>query len=155
MGKMKDIILYKMPFLKKKKTHFSFLKKISFLEDFSYKDLYIFQKFLHERTFQKEEILFKQGDLNTAFFFLFDGKLEIFLDNIPQGTLVEGDYFGEDGLALSSLKRSLTVKSINSSKVLILLKDDLIEMKLAYPLVAAKFLHGLLTSFLLKLTNEQ
>jgi CRP-like cAMP-binding protein len=154
MNKIKDIILYKMPFLKKSKTHFSFLKKVSFLEDFSYKDFYIFQKFLHERTFQPAEVVFHQGDLNTAFFFLFDGKLEMFLNNSSQGFLVEGDYFGEDGLSLSPLKRPLSVKSTHFSKVLVLLKDDLIEMKLAYPLVASKFLHGLLTSFLLKLVHE-
>lgn len=85
------------------------------------------------------EVLFRQGDEGPSLFVVMKGRLEVLID-IPSGRTVvadvpAGSFVGERSL-LTGERRSATVRAADEAEVLIVTKDDLMQVLRAAPEVA-------------------
>jgi CRP-like cAMP-binding protein len=131
-----------------KENYHGFFKKISVLSTFTDNEVRLFTKFLHRREFQKNEVIFKQGDTGYGLYFIFSGSVKILANEYPtdenQGHLVvkleKQQYFGEMGLLEEYNRRSATAVAAENTILLGIFKPDLERMLELYPVVGAKFL---------------
>lgn len=135
-------------FLSSKENYHDFFKNISFLSTFSDNEVRLFTKFLHRREFQKNEVVFKQGDTGYGLYFIFSGSVKI-LANYSSGESDQGDlviklekrqYFGEMGLLEEYNRRTATAVAAENTILLGIFKPDLERMLELYPVLGAKFL---------------
>lgn len=87
------------------------------------------------RTYQKDEVVFKQGDRADAFYLIRYGFVKVAVSDDKGGEKVvsylnEGSYFGEIAL-LSNEKRSATISALNRVEIIEITKKDFDEI-LAY-----------------------
>ena len=132
-----------------KENFHSFFKKISVLSSFTDNEIRIFTKFLHRREFIANEVIFRQGDTGYGFYFIFEGSVNIFANNMQNSSQEFGDlvirldrrqYFGEMGLLEDLNRRSATVVAHENTVLLGIFKPDLEKMLEFYPVLGAKFL---------------
>jgi CRP-like cAMP-binding protein len=137
-----------LSFFSSKESYHQFFKKMSVLSHFSDNEVRLFTKFLHRREFQKNEIIFKQGDTGYGLYFIFSGSVKILANDYStddfQGELVvkleKQQYFGEMGLLEEYNRRSATALAAENTILLGIFKPDLERMLELYPVVGAKFL---------------
>lgn len=84
-----------------------------------------------EKNYNKKEVIFHHGDEGSALFILVSGAVKIFLNDdkgkeIILKILYEGDFFGEMSL-LDGNFRSAGVMAVDSSKALIIQRDEFID----------------------------
>ena len=140
----------------KKTTIPHFLRNIIVFKDFSDYERYILSKFIHERTYDNGEIIFKQGDLGIGFYLIYFGNVEIIVEKenpSPTSTtdgleynlvtcLETKDYFGELALLQENSIRSATAIAKNACKLIGIFKPDLDELIRVHPVVATKLLQS-------------
>lgn len=125
----------KFKFLRKIFTSIRFQEKKNFLahlaifKELSGKDIIRLMKVLKEKTYLKDEILFKQGDAARALFIVFRGKVELRKlstdgSNKTVGYVTAGEFFGEMAL-LEDMPRNLTAVAIEKTCVFMLFKNSL------------------------------
>jgi CRP/FNR family cyclic AMP-dependent transcriptional regulator len=137
-----------LSFMTSKENYHDFFKNISFLNTFSDNEVRLFTKFLHRREFQKDEVVFKQGDTGYGLYFIFNGSVNILANytagQIEQGELVitlrKREYFGEMGLLEEYNRRTATAVAAENTILLGIFKPDLERMLELYPVLGAKFL---------------
>ena len=137
-----------LSFLSSKENYHAFFKNISFLSTFSDNEVRLFTKFLHRREFQKNEVVFKQGDTGHGLYFIFSGSVKILANytsaETDQGDLVikleKRQYFGEMGLLEEYNRRTATAVAAENTILLGIFKPDLERMLELYPVLGAKFL---------------
>ena len=137
-----------LSFFSSKESYHQFFKEMSVLSHFSDNEVRLFTKFLHRREFQKNEIIFKQGDTGYGLYFIFSGSVKILANDYStddfQGELVvkleKQQYFGEMGLLEEYNRRSATALAAENTILLGIFKPDLERMLELYPVVGAKFL---------------
>ena len=131
-----------------KESYHDFFKKISVLSSFTDNEIRLFTKFLHQREFMANEVIFKQGDTGYGFYFIFSGSVNIHANHSSQGEdlgefvirLDKRQYFGEMGLLEVFNRRSATVVAAENTVLLGIFKPDLERMLEVYPVMGAKFL---------------
>ncbi len=81
---------------------------------------------LDEKTFPEAEMMFEQGDPADAMYIIFRGKVDIIRhvkeQEIKVASLVQSDYFGEQGL-LRRRNRNASVRAEGGTTVLVLYRD--------------------------------
>jgi CRP-like cAMP-binding protein len=154
-----------LSFVTSKENYHEYFKNISFLSTFSDNEVRLFTKFLHRREFQKNEVVFKQGDTGYGLYFVFSGSVKILANysssEIDQGELVikleKKQYFGEMGLLEEYNRRTVTAVAAENTVLLGIFKPDLERMLELYPVLGAKFLREtalLMANRLGQLTRE-
>lgn len=125
-----------------------FLTKVAVLNSFTDNELRIFSKFLHKRSFNPGEVVFRQGDAGYGFYFVLEGSVNV-VHTTGQSeksrehviaTLGQYQYFGEMGLLQEYNRRNASIVAAEPTYLLGLFKPDLEMLLDTYPVVGAKFL---------------
>lgn len=125
-----------------------FLTQVTILNSFTSNELRIFSRYLHKRTFNTGEVVFRQGDAGYGFYFVFEGAVSV-VHTSGQGsealehtiaTLERYQYFGEMGLLQEYNRRNATIVATAPSTLIGVFKPDLEALLDAHPVVGAKFL---------------
>jgi len=133
-----------------------FLRKITVLKEFTDIELRILSKFLHYRSFEDNEVIFRQGDSGAGCYFIFSGHVSIAVNDERSGfgkdfsegtsdiilTLDPYDYFGELALLQDNSTRSASAIAKESCSLLGIIKPDLDELINEHPVVATKLLQS-------------
>jgi CRP/FNR family cyclic AMP-dependent transcriptional regulator len=128
-----------------------FLRKIEVLKNFSENELRILSKFMHLRSFENKEVVFRQHDLGVGFYLLYSGHVDVIVDSDKEIdtersnyllSLERRDYFGELALLQENSARNATVIARGNTELVGIFKPD-VEMLISnYPVVAAKLLQS-------------
>ncbi len=96
------------------------------------------------RTFKRDEVIFRNDDPGSALFILTSGTVKVCIED-REGReailkiLYPYDFFGEMAL-LDGLPRSATVKAVEPCQVLVLQRDDFLQLIRDAPQIAMKML---------------
>ena len=97
----------------------------------------------HSQSYQKREIIFKEGDIGQNIYFVLSGGVHIFSD---QGKfkhtlchLTEGDVFGEMAI-LNDLPRTASVESDPDCQLVVLNRELFFTLVEKYPILSLKML---------------
>ncbi len=141
-----------------------FLRNIEMFKNISDNELRILSRSFHIRKFLPKEVIFRQGDVGVGFYFIYSGRVELtYAEQSNQPTdrslisLDEFDYFGEVALIQDNSVRTVTATAKDDCVLLGIFKPDLDKLIHNKPVVAAKFLRALSSSFadkLIFLTSE-
>jgi CRP-like cAMP-binding protein len=128
-----------------------FLGKIEVLKNFSDNELRILSKFMHLRSFENKEVIFRQHDLGVGFYLVYSGNVDVIVDSDKEDdsersnyllSLERRDYFGELALLQENSARNATVIARGNTELVGIFKPD-VEMLISnYPVVAAKLLQS-------------
>jgi CRP-like cAMP-binding protein len=127
-----------------KPRNLKILEHIPIFEQFRYFELLKFSRILHERTFAKNEIIFREEDLGESMYIVKSGKVKIFT-RLAGGkerefsVLDEGHFFGEVSL-VDKAPRSASAIALEKTDVLVLFRGDLMTLIDRNPRLAAFFL---------------
>ncbi len=150
----------------KKNSIPKFLRNLDILRNFSDHELKILSSYLHLRSFEKGEIIFKQNDLGIGFYFIYSGHLDVVIEDEDSPdkdatkyvlSLERRDYFGELALLQEKSVRSATIISKDNSQLLGFFKPDLEELIKFHPVIATKMLQtvaSIVTTRLYSITKE-
>ena len=115
-----------------------FLKGIRLFEGIKKRDLIHILENLQERTYLKNETIFKQGDIGRALFIVFSGKIALSRLDSDTGKneiiaeVRPGEFFGEMAL-LEEMPRTATVYATEETKVFMLFKIKMETLFFARP----------------------
>ncbi|HAG91157.1 MAG TPA: hypothetical protein DCL41_04765 [Bdellovibrionales bacterium] len=136
-----------------------FLRGLPFFKDLSFWQLRRISEVMFERTYDRGESVFTQGQPGAALFVLVEGAVEIDLFEEHTHTVLarleKGHFFGELAL-LDDTPRSASATALKPTKALALYRTDLNRMVQVDPHAAALIFRSLstLVSDRLKKTNE-
>src|SRR2546428_495667 len=103
------------------------LKELTLFKDLSLRELRELDELLHERTYQKDEVIFDQGDIGLGLFIVVSGRVKIFSSHAALQTLApelrRGDFFGELALFDES-KRTARAAAMEPTQVLGLFRKE-------------------------------
>ncbi|MDH5545149.1 MAG: Crp/Fnr family transcriptional regulator [Gammaproteobacteria bacterium] len=96
------------------------------------------------KSYKKREVVFRRGDLGTQMYFIVRGSVSLTTDSdegkeLTFGLLGPGDIFGEIAM-LDGGERTATVKTIESSELLVIEKRDFVPFLEKNPKVAISLL---------------
>ncbi len=146
------------PFTSNRKDYIpKFLRRIEVLKHFTDNELRIFAKYLHKRSFETTETIFKQGDKGVGFYIIYSGHVEVIASNEYAQevgdfnlnaskhilSLEKRDYFGELALLQENNIRTATVVAKSSCELLGIFKPDLENLIEDDPIVAARLLQAI------------
>jgi len=141
-----------------------FFRNLELFKNLSDNELRLLARGFHVRKFIAGEVIFRQGDVGVGFYLVYNGRVELkHSDNTFSGseknivTLEEFDYFGEVALVQDNSVRTATAIAKDDCELLGIFKPDLDKLIHNKPVVAARFLQALASSFadkLIYLTNE-
>ena len=97
---------------------------------------------MHVRTFQQDEVVFRQGDQGAGAILVLDGKVKIMAKDTVLAELDNGDFFGEIALAETD-KRTADAYCMTTSRLVFFLKQDLEEWIEIEPRLSTIFLMNL------------
>jgi CRP-like cAMP-binding protein len=112
---------------------------------------------LHERRYEADELVFKEGEVGAAMYLIKAGRVCITRKGRTLVELGEGDFFGESAL-FSRNARSATILAAEADTVLLVLsKGELEELIISQPVLANKVILRIaeVLAMRLELTNEQ
>ncbi len=99
-------------------------------------------KNMHVRQFQKNEMVFRQGDQGAGAILVLEGQVRVMADNTMLAQLDQGDFFGEITLAETD-KRTADACCSQNSRLVYFLKQDLEEWIDIEPRLGTIFLMNL------------
>lgn len=134
------------------------LLQIPIFKDLNHRDLITIKRILHQREYQKDEVIFHQGDVGLGMYIIVRGTVEI-ICNPGRHMLAElhdGDFFGELAL-LDDAQRSATAFPKTPCTLLCFFKPELLDLINRNPKLGGKILFRLAWTIgeRLKSTNEQ
>ena len=97
------------------------------------------EKLASPRTFKAGQDIVKEGDEGVGFYLITDGKVEVSRSGKSLSTLGQGDFFGEMAL-LDHHRRSATVKALEPTSCLGMLRSDFVAELRANPELAIEML---------------
>lgn len=135
----------------------SFLREVSLFSGLSDSELRKLESVVEERSFRKNEIIFRAQEPGTALFLIKRGRVKVSMNDksgreIILGILEAGDFFGEMSL-LDSEPRSATVSSLEPCQALIVSRDQFLQFIPRHPELVMKMLTTL--SLRLRKTDEK
>lgn len=147
-----------------------FLRKIKVLENFTDYELRQLSRTLHLRQFGDGETIFKQNDIGVGFYFIYNGRVDIIVENEQRVndaskeeklnhvvSLDKTDYFGELALLQQQSVRNATALARESCQLLGIFKPDLEQLINTNPTIATKLLQAvsiITANRLFTVTNE-
>ncbi len=97
---------------------------------------------MHVRNFQKDEVVFRQGDQGAGAILVLEGQVKILANNTLLADLDVGDFFGEITLAETD-KRTADASCVKKSRLVYFLKQDVEEWIEIEPRLGTIFLMNL------------
>ncbi len=138
-------------------TNRAFLREVSLFKDLSDDELRKLESVLEERSFRKNDIVFRAHEPGSTLFVIKRGRVKVSMNDrngreIILGILGVGDFFGEMSL-LDREPRSATVSSLEPCQALILSREQFLQFIPRHPEVVMKMLTTL--SLRLRKTDEK
>lgn len=134
------------------------LLNIPVFKDLNHRDLRTIKRILHQREYQKDEVIFHQGDVGLGMYIIVKGTVEIICNpgSYILAELHDGDFFGELAL-LDDASRSATAVPKTPCTLLCFFKPELLDLISRDPKLGGKILFQLAWTIgeRLKSTNEQ
>ena len=107
------------------------LKALSLFKQLSPRELRELDELLHERSYQKDEVIFDEGDTGLGLFIVLSGRVKIVSSHAALQRLAPefgvGDYFGELALFEES-QRTARVVAMEPTQVLALFRTEFISL---------------------------
>lgn len=133
------------------------LKKFPAFSDLKKRELKMIRKLVHVREYLPNEIILFEGDPGVSMFIIESGKVEIshlFKSGVKQelALLFSGDFFGEMSAIVEGF-RTATATALTNTRLLILFRDDLLELINHEPTLGVKILLGFSKIYVEKLRN--
>lgn len=116
-----------------------FLSNIYIFRGIRKKDLLYLLENLYEKKYQKNEFLFKKGDLGKALFIVYKGKIGLYKSTELNKLIVEvkeGEFFGEMAL-LEEMPRTMTAVALEDTDVFMLYRITLENMIKTKPKISS------------------
>ncbi len=134
-----------------------FLRKIPVLKNFTDNELRILSKSMHHRHFTGGEKIFKQNESGIGFYFIYDGQVDIIIENnIVDNekrklsseakillSLDKYDYFGELALLQEGSIRNASVVAKYACELIGIFRPDVEILINEEPIVATKLLQSI------------
>lgn len=130
-----------------------FLRNVDVFNSLSDFELGTLAKYMHKRSFNPDELIFKEGDVSFGFYLIYSGTLDVFtavrIENTSETKnqhviqLGTGDFLGELSLLERKSFRNASAVARSSLVVFALFKPDLDELIERHPVVAARLLQSL------------
>ncbi|MEN3038753.1 MAG: Crp/Fnr family transcriptional regulator [Candidatus Kryptonium sp.] len=125
----------------------SFLRNVSIFEELPERDLEKIANLGTRKTFTKGNVILMEDEIGSALFIIINGKVKVSrLDETGREVILSilgpGEVFGEMSL-LDGMKRSATVSAITDTEVLIIYRDDFLNLLNKYPQIAISLLREL------------
>ncbi|MDA8078223.1 MAG: cyclic nucleotide-binding domain-containing protein [Nitrospiraceae bacterium] len=133
------------------------LKGVPIFEELSGKELFQIGRILHEREYQPDEAVFRQGDPGVGMYIIAEGVVEI--RNDPSGQVLTklegGEFFGELSL-LEDAPRTASAVTRTPCRLLCFFQPDLLDLINRHPRLGVKILFRLAKTIgeRLRKTNE-
>ncbi|MBX7151620.1 cyclic nucleotide-binding domain-containing protein [bacterium] len=144
----------------KQKSLEDLIKSVEIFDGLETRDINKVLKVASGKKFEKEQIIFKEGDLGDCFYLIIEGRVKITKqvegDKIEDvALLTAGDYFGEMSL-LDGEPRSATVVAIEDSRLLEVRNSQFIKIVMNDDNFARKVLWAFCITFAkrLRATNS-
>lgn len=107
------------------------LKRLSLFKTLTSRQLRELDELLHERTYQKDEIVFDEGDVGLGLFIVVSGRVKL-TSSLPalQQLAPEfgpGDFFGELGL-FEEMERTARVVALEPTEVMALFRTEFFSL---------------------------
>lgn len=105
------------------------LRDVPLFGDLSQRELSAVQSILHRREYDRDEVLFRQGNPGVGMYIIQEGTIEILYEPTDSvlAELADGDFFGELAL-LNETPRSATAIARTDSVLYGLFRPDLLEL---------------------------
>ena len=137
------------------------LGNIPLLEGLPPRDRHHLARMLHKRTYDPGETVFRQGDIGSGMYLIFQGRVRIVSEDDARGEmqlalLEEAECFGELSL-LDHAPRSASAIAVGKCILYGLFEGDLDQLERTRPQIATRILRniGLSTALRLRQTNER
>ncbi|MEX1104550.1 MAG: cyclic nucleotide-binding domain-containing protein [Dehalococcoidia bacterium] len=101
------------------------LARVPLFKDLNKSALGRLERVMRERTFKAGDTIVSQGDEGVGFYLITAGKVEVTRDGMSLATLSTDDWFGEQAL-LDNYRRSATVKALEDTKTLAVMRSDFV-----------------------------
>lgn len=116
----------------------SFLKQVYFLRDVPLEKLLLLAERLKPVNFQSGEVIIRQGELGSTFYFIAEGKVEVYIQGlegrkVTLDILGPGSYFGEIALLEETPIRTASVVALTPVKGWVLNREDFNEVMASLP----------------------
>lgn len=134
-----------------------FLKNVPLFSDFSEEELDKLLAISKEKTYPKDSIIFQRDEIGNFFFLICSGKVKVILET-EEGKegilsiLYPKEFFGEMSL-LDGEPRSASIVALEDTSVLLINRDDFLNLLYKHPEIALKILKTL--SLRLRKANRQ
>ena len=124
-----------------------FLNNVSIFQSMDAGALHLVANITKEQEFSPSEIIFNEGDIGDKMFIVVEGEVELTKEVKDQPQLVVGtkktnEFFGEMAL-FDDEPRSAGAKCRSKTTMLVLEKDDLIELLYDYPNLSFGIIKGI------------
>ncbi len=125
----------------------NFLRNVSIFEELPERDLEKIANLGTRKIFSKGSVILMEDEVGSALFIIINGKVKVSrLDETGREVILSilgpGEVFGEMSL-LDGLKRSATVSAIADTEVLIIYRDDFLNLLNKHPQIAISLLREL------------
>lgn len=125
----------------------NFLRNVSIFEELPERDLEKIAKLGTRKVFSKGNVILMEDEIGSALFIIINGKVKVSrLDETGREVILSilgaGEVFGEMSL-LDGMKRSATVSAIMDTEVLIIYRDDFLNLLNKHPQIAISLLKEL------------
>jgi SulP family sulfate permease len=134
------------------------LHDISVFQDLSPEQLHLVKRYVRPVSFQKGEIIFREGEPGDGIYFILSGYVSVFTGNRDHrlATFADGVFFGEMSI-LEDKPRSATVRAETNTKLLFMSKKDFHQLTESEPSLAARILRRISRdlSHRLRMTNAE
>ncbi|MEO1030399.1 MAG: sigma 54-interacting transcriptional regulator [Bacteroidota bacterium] len=112
---------------KEASTYVEFLAQVPFFSEVSKSSLTHLCQSAHNVSYQKNETIFKKGDLGESMYIIMEGSVKVHEGNYVFNTMDSGDCFGEYAL-IDEERRSASVTALERSKVLKIERHSFLEV---------------------------
>jgi len=129
-----------------------FLTNFQFLRSLDTDELVIMADYLDLFEFERDTVVFNEGDRGDRLFFVIEGELEVLkesvssrkpgVDRVVISKLTRGSSFGEMAI-IDNFARSATVKTLTRTTLVTLAEDGFEQILEHYPKIGIKIFKGL------------
>ncbi|CUS89387.1 CRP/FNR family transcriptional regulator, anaerobic regulatory protein [Candidatus Kryptonium thompsonii] len=125
----------------------NFLRNVSIFEELPERDLARIASLGTRKIFSKGSVILMEDEIGSALFIIIDGKVKVSrLDETGKEVILSilgpGEVFGEMSL-LDGMQRSATVSALTDTEVLIIYRDDFLNLLNKHPQIAISLLKEL------------
>ncbi|MFN3598302.1 MAG: Crp/Fnr family transcriptional regulator [Aquificaceae bacterium] len=126
-----------------KDLNLDLLKRIHLFEDFSNEELKNLLKYMHLKTFRRNEYLFFEEEAEPGVYILIEGLIKLLKETHDARIVIvrlvyPGDVFGWIEWGKKTPKNTYTAKAMVESKTLYISNKDFINLSIKYPAIAIR-----------------